>query len=93
MENVHPLFQQILRSFMPKDAMPLHDKESEQTQVAFDKAVRQVNDGDFEFDDFMEGCKCYWPQIKKCLSDRDDDEAHTFIMKGLVRVLMEKEDE
>lgn len=78
---------------MPKDANPTYDEASEQAQYAQDKAVRQVSAGDFEFDDFLEGCKCYWPQIKKCLSDRDDDEAHTFIMKGLVRTLMEQEDE
>lgn len=88
MNNLHPLFNQLLRP-----VMPTYDRESESRQESQDKAIRQVSDGDFEFDDLMEGIRRYWPQIKKCLSDREDDEAHTFIMRGLVNELAEKEDE
>ena len=50
---MHPLFQQILSPYMPKDAMPSHDAESERQSAFQDKVekhyqnlLRNINIGD-----------------------------------------------
>ena len=94
MNNLHPLFQTLLEPSM-RDAhtedLNLHLKSREAWCEAQEKATVRILDGDFQFDDLMEGIKRYWPQIRKCLSDREDDECHTFIMKGLMDELAERE--
>ena len=69
-----------------------HLLESEGQEHAANRAVRLIDQGEFDFDDFVEGCKSYWPQIKRCLADREGDEFHTFCEKGLIKELSEREE-
>ena len=49
---MHPLFQQILRPYMPKDAMPLHDKSEreaafqDKVEKHYQNLLRNINSGD-----------------------------------------------
>ena len=106
MENVHPLFQQILRSFMPKDAMPLYDEESafqDKAEKHYQNLLRNINIGDIG--DALEEASTDTELCKRILGAMAFNDAHYPINKeviannileklhGMLRTLAEREAE
>ncbi len=65
MNNLHPLFNQILRPIMPKDANPTFDRESEKDQEYTDKAEKI-------YEGFMRNISL--GDVRDCLEKMMDDE-------------------
>ena len=75
---------------MPED-LHRHLLKTELYACAQARAEKKIDCGDFTFDEFTEGCLRYFHLIKIAVANRDDDEVHTLIAKGLLGELTEKE--
>ena len=75
---------------MPQD-LHRHLLKTEVYARARDRAEKKIDRGDFNFNEFTEGCLRYWHLLKIAIANRDDDEVHTLIEKGLLGELTEKE--